>query len=278
MPTCYRHPGREAYIRCQRCDRPICPDCMTPASVGFQCPDCLRQGQRETRQPTSRWIGNAGFRSAPVTYVILAINVVVFALVNLLPGRDGNVLLFALMQHTHGIGVADQLNAYYPAGVGKHVCQLYANCHWSPGVSDGAPWQLLTSVFTHQAIWHIGSNMFALWVIGPQLEQLLGRWRYLTLYLVSGLCGSLLVLALANPNTPSLGASGAIFGLMGALVVLFLRARASLQPLVFPLVLNFAITFTVPNIAWQAHVGGFIGGIVVVLVMLFLRERRRVRR
>jgi membrane associated rhomboid family serine protease len=272
VPTCYRHPGRETYIRCQRCDRPICPDCMREASVGFQCPECVAQGHRDSRQP--RRVSTGGFAGelalAPATWVILAINVVIFLLVNVV---KNTALLDDLMIHARSI--CDMPGGFYFAGMPHAQCTAQGGSY-SPGVVDGAWWQLITNTFTQQAIWHIGTNMLSLVIMGRQLEGHLGTRRFVPLYLLAALGGSTLVYWTADQYTPTLGASGALFGLMAAYVVIFLRARASLQPLLLPLVLNFGITFAVPNISWQGHVGGFIvGGLVMILFTYTQGVRRR---
>jgi len=274
VPVCYRHPGREAYIRCQRCDRPICPDCMRDASVGFQCPECIADARRTTRQAKPFYGARMGFRAAPVTYTLIAINVAIWAIINLTGRYSSRLLdLFAL----RASGACASGGNYYPtvthAQCDRAVAQVSA--HWAAGVSDGAPWELLTSLFTHVEVWHIAGNMFSLLILGVQLEQLLGKGRYLAVYLLSGLAGSALVYWAAHPQDYTLGASGAIFGLMGAFAVFLLRARASLQPLLWTLVINFGITFAVPGISWQGHVGGFVGGAALGALIAYTGGVRR---
>src|SRR3954454_11556632 len=196
-PSCYRHPGRETYIRCQRCDRPICPDCMRQAAVGFQCPECVREGAKTVRQPRTAFGGRPA-SDGLVTRALIGLNAVVFVLILATGGGSSDVLARLWLVPT---SVCGQQN-------------LQGQCtQVITGVSDGAWWQLLTSTFTHVQIWHIGFNMLALYVLGPQLEAMLGRWRFLALYLLSGLFGSAAVYWLSPTNAPTLGASGAIFGL-----------------------------------------------------------------
>ena len=133
---------------------------------------------------------------------------------------------------------------------------------------------LLTSVFTHQQLLHVALNMFSLWMIGPLLEAGLGRARYLATYLLCGLAGSALVYWAASPISPTLGASGAIFGLLGALIVLFARRGLPVQQLVVVAALNFLFTFGNAAISWQAHVGGFVAGLVIGAVLAVLPGRR----
>jgi membrane associated rhomboid family serine protease len=271
-PTCYRHPGRETYIRCQRCGRPICPDCMREASVGFQCPDCIAEGRRTTRQPRRSLRGTLGWNrpgATPVTWVLIAINVVVFVLIRVI---DSHVFLYDLMLHGQGICDAGRQGAF--VGVPREACVGHG-VHYLPGVSDGAYWQLVTTMFTHQQIWHIATNMFSLYFVGSALEPALGKARFLALYLISGLAGSAMVYWVADPNQPTLGASGAIFGLLGALLVFLIKARQPLQQVLFLLALNFAITFTIPGISWGAHVGGFLGGVATGAIFAYTRADRR---
>jgi len=271
VPTCYRHPGREAHIRCQRCERPICPDCMTAASVGFQCPECLKEG-RSTQRPLRTQYG--GLRpSAPgfVTSVLIAINAAVWLLIAITGGNDSKLLrLFELRPD----GLCD-IGAGRGVDVTSDVCTTHGGTYL-PGVSDGAYWQLITSAFTHVEVLHIGFNMLALWFLGPQLEQVLGRARFVALYLLSALAGSALVYATAPVYQPTVGASGAVFGLMGALLVVALRMRANVSSILVWIGINAVLTISVPNISWQGHLGGFIGGVLVASVIVWApRERRR---
>ena len=263
VPVCYRHPDRETHIRCQRCERPICPECMVPAAVGFQCPECVREGSKGVRQ--ARNIRLRGGSDAIVTWTLIGINVAVFLVIQGLSAPA----LYDLMIHAKGFCT---LQGH--TGVADHAMCAAQGGTFSPGVADGGYWELLTSVFAHQQIWHIASNMLSLFMIGPLLESALGRGRYLATYLLCGLGGSALAYWAASPYTPGLGASGAIFGLLGALFVLFLRRGLPMQQLLFVLALNFYITFSVANISWQAHVGGFITGLAIGSIFEFSRGRR----
>jgi membrane associated rhomboid family serine protease len=141
--------------------------------------------------------------------------------------------------------------------------------HWYPGVADGAYWQLLTSAFTHVAPLHLAFNMFALFVLGPQLETVIGRSRYLALYLLSALAGSTLVYWAAPQLQPTVGASGAIFGLMGALLVVALKLRVNAQGILMWIGINFVLTLSVSGISWEAHLGGFLGGVLVAAILVY---------
>ena len=147
---------------------------------------------------------------------------------------------------------------------------------WAPGVADGAYWQLLTSAFTHVEIWHIGFNVLAIYLLGPQLEVLLGKTRYLTLFLMSALAGSVTVYWLAPPNSLTLGASGAVFGLMAALLVVAVRVRGDVQGLITLVAINVVITVLGSSfISWQGHLGGFVGGLLVALVLVYAPRKGR---
>lgn len=267
VPTCYRHPGREAHIRCQRCNRSICPDCMNSAAVGFQCPDCVRAGRRETRQGQAAYGGRPVVDASLTTYVLIVLNAVVFAII-FLTGRYNSRLLDLFGLLPTGRCAVD--GGYYPGEGSAGVCHAdHPNAHWVHGVSDGSYWQLITAAFTHVEVWHIGANMLALWIIGPQVELVLGRVRFLAVYLISALAGSVAVYWLAGEATQTVGASGAIFGLFGAMLVIVKKVRAPLRPILMVLGINAVITFSVPGISWQGHVGGCIGGALVAAILAY---------
>lgn len=258
-PRCYRHTDRETYIRCQRCGRPICPDCMNEAAVGFQCPECVREGAKSVREPRTAFGGRPA-QGGLVTRVLIGVNVAVFLLLLVTGGQSSELLRQLWLSPTT-----------LCEGNGAGGCGALL-----PGVADGAFWQLVTSFFTHVQVWHIGFNMFALYVLGPQLEGVLGRVRFLALYLLSGLVGSLAVYWLSPVNQPTVGASGAIFGLMGALVVVAVKLRANVQSLVGLIAVNALITVLGARyISWQGHLGGFIGGVLLALVLVYAPRRGR---
>lgn len=269
VPTCYRHPGREAHIRCQRCERPICPDCMTAASVGFQCPECVREGQRTQRALRTTYGGLLPTAPGLVSMVLVGINAAVWLLVLATGGAASRLVDYLALRPSGLCGIG-------PAAfdVARSTCDAHGGTYY-PGVSDGAYWQLITSAFTHVEVLHIGFNMLALWILGPQVEQMFGRARFLALYLVSALAGSVLVYVSSPPYLQTLGASGAIFGLMGALLVVSLRTRMNVTPVLIWIGINAAFTVAVPNISWQGHLGGFIGGVLVAAVIVWAPRRRR---
>lgn len=269
-PTCYRHPGRETWIRCQRCDRPICPDCMRSAAVGFHCPECIREGARSTRQGRGPYGGRTAVNAQLVTLVLIGINVAVWLAIQATGGpRSRLVDLFALLPTGH-CGVQ---GGFFPS-VSELACHG-GGAHWVTGVSDGAWWQLLTSVFTHVTIVHIGFNMVALYFIGPPLEAVLGRARFLALYLVSGLTGSAAVMLFSDSHQQTLGASGAIFGLLGGLLVVAIKRRTAVRTVLFWLGLNLVFTFTVSGISWEGHLGGLAGGFILAGALVYAPRRRR---
>jgi membrane associated rhomboid family serine protease len=256
VPTCYRHPGRETYVSCTRCERPICPDCMRSAAVGHQCPECVRDGNRTVRAPRTIFGGRVGGRPV-VTLTLVAINVVAY------------VAELASTRFVDDFEMLGQLKT--PFG---QVIPGY-------GVAEGEWYRLITAAFLHVplsqgtfGITHILFNMWALWVIGPQLEQVLGRLRFTVLYLLSALGGNVL-LYLVDPGQPALGASGAIFGLFAAYFVVGRRLGADTRGIAFLILINLMFTFTFSGISWEGHVGGLITGAVLALAFAYAPRDRR---
>jgi len=247
---CYRHPDRPSYVLCQRCGRTICPECQTPAAVGVICPDDMRAQRQEARQqrpPLSRRVSRLAASGTPVvTYTIIAVTVVVW-LLQLLPGV-GDTVTGSL--------------AFNP------VFLLPANGFYEP-------WRAVTALFVHSpnSVLHVLFNMFSLYIFGRILEPMLGRWRFLALYLLSGVGGSIAVLLLAGGSV--VGASGAIFGLMGALFVFGRQLGGNVRSLLIIIVLNLASGFFLPAISWQAHVGGLAVGLLVAAIVLQTRAERQ---
>jgi membrane associated rhomboid family serine protease len=246
---CYRHPDRETGVSCSECGRGICPDCMVFAPVGIRCPD--HAGATERVQRVARGARRAG-RSGPaallsgttalVTKALIAANVLVF-MINLAQGaslgRNGGELFFdwALI------------------GRGQLIDGTMI------GVAEGEWWRLVTSMFLHGGILHLGLNMLMLFWIGAPIEEAIGRVRFLILYFVSGLAGAAGALLLTDPNSITVGASGAIFGLLGAALV-FERQRTMVLggSALSIIVLNLVLTFAVPNVSIGGHLGGLVGG------------------
>jgi membrane associated rhomboid family serine protease len=258
---CYRHPDRETGLSCSECGRPICADCATFAPVGIRCPDHARA----QRTPPARQVTQAkrrlGATDALVTKVLIGINVVVYLVGAIQPGAS----LFNPM----------------PARVFLDPTSLYHRL-WldAPEVAHGGWYRLITAAFLHASIWHIGLNMLALWWIGAPVEMYLGRVRYLGLYFVSGLAGSAGALV-AAPLVPTVGASGAIFGILGAMLIIEYRATGRLGGtamtlIVINLAFGFAFNGAGGNISIGGHIGGLIGGILVTLAYAFW-DRGRAR-
>ncbi|MGB3481505.1 MAG: rhomboid family intramembrane serine protease [Mycobacterium sp.] len=245
VPTCYRHPDRQTYVRCTRCHRFICSECMRSAAVGHQCVECVNEGAKSVRQPVGQFGGKRPGTAVPyVTYTLIAINVLAFLLQMASPDLERQLVL------------------------------------WPPAVADGQLYRLVTSAFLHYGIMHILFNMWALYVVGPQLELLLGRLRFGALYGLSALGGSVLVYLLSPLNTATAGASGAIFGLFGATFVIAKRLKLDVRWVVTLIGLNVAFTLVVPlisshNISWQGHLGGLVtGGLVAAGFVYAPRDRR----
>ena len=255
LPTCYRHPDRETGISCTRCERPICPECMVSASVGFQCPECVRNGSGTGQAPSA---------SAPRTLAGGTVTADPRLLTKILIGA--NLLLF-LVQEAIGDAFTDRF-ALVGQGWDSDLGSMQ-------GVAEGQWYRLVTSMFLHSGVMHIAFNMLSLWWIGGPLEAALGRARYLILYFASGLAGSALTYLLAAPNQLTLGASGAIFGLFGATAVLMRRLKYDMRPVIILLVINLVITFGWSGIAWQAHVGGLVGGVLIGYAMVHAPRERR---
>jgi membrane associated rhomboid family serine protease len=243
VPTCYRHPDRESWIRCTRCDRPICPDCRVDAPVGFHCAECVQQSGRTVRE--GKTVAGGRIRRDPVrvTKILVAVNVALYVLQYLSGGR---------------------------------VTQDFAMQGFAVAVS-GEYYRLVTAAFLHASLTHLALNMLALWLVGGAVEARLGRWRYLTVYLVSALAGSVLSYAVDPAVQVSVGASGAVFGLFGAFAVMAFRLRIDVGGILAIIVLNTVIGF-VPglNINWRAHLGGLLAGAALTAVMVFTPQRARV--
>lgn len=257
---CYRHPDRQSFVLCQRCMRTICPECQTQGPVGVICPECMKD-QRKNQSPAQRkaqrrWGGRA------VGAVAMA-------------GRSGKlVVTYVLLAVTSAIGLLQLL-----PGIGAEITQqlLFAAAYLYPELSPYPfePWRLLTVLFVHGGFIHLALNMLALWMLGQILEPMLGRGRYLALYLISGLGGSVAV-ALIAPGSPTVGASGAIFGMMAALLIIGRHIGANVTGILVILAINFAFSFIVNGIAWQAHLGGAVIGALIAFI--FTRTRRREQR
>lgn len=263
---CYRHPDRETGLSCSECGRPICADCATFAPVGIRCPDHAgARGGKRPRQirPRPGLVRRApgvalATGSAPITKALIAINVAIY-LVTASQGGGLNSPGGNLFSKMILLGNRVTSQGIYPYGDLAHDHQWY---------------RLVSAMFLHASIIHIGFNMYALWVIGTPVEQYLGRARYVGLYFVSGLAGSAGAL-LATPSTPTLGASGAVFGILGAMLILEWQATGRFAGNAMAMiVINLIITFAIPGISYGAHLGGLAGGILVTLSYAHWRDGR----
>ncbi|HET8614989.1 MAG TPA: rhomboid family intramembrane serine protease [Actinomycetales bacterium] len=246
-PVCPRHPGRISYVRCQRCNRPTCPECQRQAAVGVQCVDCVRENARQSRAVRTPFGGRPTDGRPLVTYTIIGLCVLVFGL-----------------QQVPSMTITSDL-AFVPA------------------LAADEPWRFVTAAFLHSPsfLLHIVFNMVALWQVGPALEHLLGRARFVALYLISAVGGSVGYLLLADPTNPFswyapvVGASGAVFGLFGATVLVLRKLRLDIRPLVGVIVINAILGFVIQGIAWQAHLGGLVAGSAVTAALVHAPAHRR---
>ncbi len=245
MATCYRHPNRETGVACSSCARPICPDCMTPTPVGMRCPECSRD---RTKVRTLRTMP----RTPTITQALIVINVLAFfaetatgAQLGGVSGSGGTVFLHAAL--------------------------------WGPYISvKHEYWRLLTGGFMHDGLVHIGVNMLSLWFVGRALEPAIGRASYLAIYFTSLLAGSFGAL-LFTPQIPVVGASGAIFGIFGALIVVAHKRGISIwqSGLGFWLLFNLVLSVTYAGISIGGHIGGLIAGLITGWLVVEVGERRR---
>lgn len=244
---CYRHPERQTGLGCTRCGRPICPECLHPAPVGFHCPACVAEGQASMRRPSATRTALARSRTRPV---------VTFALIGI------NLLMYLLT----AAGAAS-IN-------GNHRSAIFADlAMWGPLVDAGEIWRLLSSTFLHYGLTHLAVNMLSLYLIGSGIEQLLGRWRYLLVYVVAGVSGSIAVYFF-TPMAVAAGASGSVFGLLGAAAVIMYRTKQNLNGLVGILLINLFISF-LPGISLAAHAGGLVVGAGLTLLLMQSTAGRR---
>lgn len=230
-----------------RCERPACPECLREASVGYQCVDCVNEGQRTQRRATT--IAGAQVNTRPVVVPILVLLNVGYFVLNAIQAQS-------LTDNSNSVS--------FEMGV-----------LWPPVVASGEWWRLLTSGFLHYGPIHLLMNMFALWIIGRDLEVLLGRARFLVLYLVALLGGSTAVFMFSDVRSATAGASGAVFGLMGAMAVAVFRLKLPIGPALGIIAINIVFSFTIAQISWLGHVGGLVIGALVAVGLLYPPPRVR---
>ncbi len=240
---CPKHPDRSAVAYCKRCNRPACADCAIATEVGSICVDCAQADRKQRRRgrPRSAFADSG----APVTTTLVAINVLVF--------------------------VAQQFSPMVIQYLG-----------FTPGAGYFQPWRLLTTAFLHGGFFHLLFNMLMLYLIGSSVEKAVGWWRYLAIYFLSALGGSMAIIGwvLVQPETVgqlTVGASGALYGIFGAVFVVQRKSGMSTTSILVLLGVNLAYGFMTPGISWQAHIGGFIAGLLVTLVYIRLADYVRGR-
>jgi membrane associated rhomboid family serine protease len=243
MATCYRHPSRETGVSCSNCGRPICPDCMTTTPVGMRCPECAKQRTKVVRMRNMATVPR-------LTYALIAVNVIVF------------------LAEGHGAWTISGEASGKLIAKGSLLGSSEFAAQAGQGVAHGQWWRLVTSGFLHENLLHIGFNMWVLYYLGMMLEPAIGRVKLGVIYAVSLLTGSLGAL-LVSPHVLTVGASGAIFGVMGAAAV---EMRARQIPLMqsgvgFLILFNLVFSFTVPGISWGGHIGGLVGGALVAFLI-----------
>jgi membrane associated rhomboid family serine protease len=260
MATCYRHPNRETGVACSSCGRSICPDCMTPTPVGMRCPECARQ---KTKVRNAQTIRSAGAVAAQATKALIAINVVMY-LLEILTGGGGLTggVGGSIVRDLSLLGNGAQYN-------GTGGIELI-------GVDHGQYWRLLTSGFLHESILHIGFNMYLLWILGQMLEPAIGSVRFVAVYLAALLAGSFGALLL-EPASLTLGASGAIFGLMG--FAFFELRNRGIDPFAagigWLIVINLGLGLVLNGVSIGAHVGGLVGGSLLAFAFQAASRRRQ---
>jgi len=247
-PTvCVRHPDRPTGLRCSRCDRPACPECLRPASVGQHCVDCVAEGRRTVRRPVTI-SGARADRKPVVVSVLIAVNVIVFVITAVQSG--------SVMDLSHSL--------------------LYAEWGLSPQFTAHGYWyQLVTAGFLHVNPIHILMNMFALYIIGRDMERILGPTRFTAVYLVGLLGGSVAVLLFGASDGFTVGASGAVFALMGGLLVIVYRLKLNPGQVIGMIVINLVISVAIPGISLLGHVGGLVTGGLLTAALVYAPAQRR---
>lgn len=248
---------------------------MRDAAVGFQCVGCVAEGAKSTRTARTAYGGTRSANPALTSISLIVVNVAVW-LAMLSTGGRNSWLVDRLALIPRGRCMIDSdPGMFYPQAT-EAQCSSVSGLTWVDGVASGYWWQLVTSAFAHVEPWHIGFNMFALWLFGPQLEQVLGRSRFLALYFLSAMAGSAAVLWLSDPYGATLGASGAIFGLLGCLLVVAHKVGGNYRAILALLGINVVITVVGSSfISWQGHLGGLVGGLLVAVVIVYSPRTRR---
>ncbi|MBP2475512.1 membrane associated rhomboid family serine protease [Crossiella equi] len=249
LPACTRHADRQTGLSCTRCGKPYCYECLRDASVGKQCVDCVAEGQKGQRRAVNM-VGNEDRGGKPVVVLtLIVLNVAIFVLTAIQGG---------------GVNSLDESWVFDNGGMS------------SLAMAGGQWWRLITSGFLHFALWHLALNMFSLWMLGQDLEPLFGRLRFTLLYFLSLLGGGVAVYLFSGPSFTA-GASGAVFGLFGAVAVIYVRRRLSLQPLLIVLAINVGYGLFIGNVSWEGHAGGLVVGALVAAGLIYVPSGARVR-
>ncbi|GAB3438241.1 rhomboid family intramembrane serine protease [Actinophytocola sediminis] len=258
LPPCVRHPDRPTGLRCVRCDRPACPDCLREASVGYQCVDCVNQGAQTVRGPrtgSGARTRSAGSRSLVVVPSLIAVNVAAF------------------------VGTAVQTRSITDNGG-----PLFLDGMLVPAaVAAGEWWRLFTSGFLHFGNYggfgpvHLLFNMFALWVLGRDLEVALGRVWFLVVYLISLLGGSTAIMLFGDPIGQVAGASGAVYGLFGGIAVIVFKSKLNPAPVLTLIGINIVLSITLPGISLLGHVGGLLAGALATAALVYAPAASRTK-
>jgi membrane associated rhomboid family serine protease len=247
LPTCQRHPDRTTRLKCVRCDRPTCAECLRDAPVGHQCVDCVGEARRTVRRPVT--VAGAEINHKPLIVPLLIM---------------ANLALYAIT-----VAQAGSLRE-------NQVSDLFGQWElWPPVVAYGEWWRLVTSGFLHFGPIHIVMNMVALWIIGRDMEMVLGRARFAVVYLVSLLGGGAAVFLFGSEESAVAGASGAVFGLMGGMAVAVIRLKLNASAAIGVIVLNIVISFAIPNISWLGHLGGLVVGAIATAGMVYAPPKNR---
>jgi membrane associated rhomboid family serine protease len=257
---CYRHPDVETGVHCTRCGRPICPDCMIPAPVGHQCPECVAEARREYRQGPGRRIAVANIRSTGATMLILIALGIGYLWELVIAGGPGSLFGGPSGPALVEAGALVPFTGIDPQGV-------------TGGLAGGEWWRLLTSIFLHAGLIHLALNAYALWIFGTIMEREIGRLATLGVFLTTGVFAGAASYAFAPGFIVAVGASGAVFGLVGAFITYnYLRrhhvmAQARLRAALSMLLINLVIGLSIPAIDWRAHLGGVVAGLLAGLAV-----------
>jgi membrane associated rhomboid family serine protease len=237
---CYRHPNVQTGVHCTRCGRPICTECMIPAAVGYQCPECVEQARREFRRgPGRRRVRPSGFSATKVLLFALLAGFVL----EVAEGGPNALLQGPSLQKLVDLGAMQPLL-----------------------IAHGQYWRLFTAIFLHEGLLHIAFNAYALWLFGQFVDDAYGTRQFVLLFFLTGLFASATSYAFSDPGTVGVGASGAVFGIFGAFIAYHYRRRdlaqsaASLRWAVTMILLNAFLAFSFRSIDWHAHVGGLVAG------------------